>query len=134
MEVLAMKRQIVLRIQTKGGNQEEYCIDINKYKWAEIIFEIFGREDLRRNKIRKEIILKSSDEDLVCQALSGITTYLTNTELYDLLERFKESEDVQLMVLWYCWDNKRIPIIQKLQKEGLNEKVREEANTFFEKK
>ena len=48
-----------------------------------------------------------------------------------LIEKYNDNENLQLLLLWYCWDNRRIPIIRKLQTEGATEKVREEANLFF---
>ena len=101
-------------------------------KIIEAIFESGGgKKAIRRNEIRKNIIFNSSDEDLIYEALNGITTYLTNAELDNLIEKYKNNENLQLLLLWYCWDNKRIPIIKKLQTEGATEKVREEANLFF---
>ena len=100
-----MKRQIVLKIESEKG-KEEYCIDINRSAWEDVMYELFqrGYENgiLRKNAIRKEIVLNSSDEDLVRYALGGITTYLTNAELNSLFERFKNNENVQLMLLYYC--------------------------------
>lgn len=134
MEVLAMKRQIVLRFESEKG-KEEYCININRPIWMKIIEAIFesggGKKAIRRNEIRKNIIFNSSDEDLIYEALNGITTYLTNAELDNLIKKYKNNENLQLLLLWYCWDNRRIPIIKKLQTEGATEKVREEANLFF---
>ena len=134
MEVLAMKRQIVLKIESEKG-KEEYCIDLNHTAWSDVIYELFqsgdGKGLLRKNEIRKQIVLKSSDEDLVRYALGSITTYLTNAELNSLLERFKHSENVQWMLLCYCFDNERKTIIKKIQEEGCTEKICEEAKNFL---
>ena len=137
MEVLAMtKRQIVLKIESEKG-KEEYCMDFNRAVWSDVIYELFqsgnGSGLFRKNAIRKEIVLKSSDEELVRYALGGITTYLTNAELNSLFERFKYSEKVQRMLLYYCFDNGRETIIKKIEKEGVTEKIRKEAREFLEK-
>lgn len=130
-----MKRQIVLKIESEKGGNESYSIDLNKTVWSDIIYELFmggyGYGLLRKNEIRKQIVLKSSDEDLVRYALGGITTYLTNAELISLFEKFKESQDVQWTLLYYCFDNNRKTIIKKIQEEGCTEKIREEAKNFL---
>lgn len=131
------KRQIVLKIESEKGENESYSINLNKTAWSDIMFELFmsgyGYGLFRKSEIRKQIVLKSLDEDLVHYALGSIITYLTNAELISLFERFKKSEDVQWALFYYCADNNRKTIIKKLQEEGCTEKIREEAKKFLKK-
>lgn len=129
-----MKRRIVLKIESKKGN-EEYCINLPKTIWSNVINAIFQENGNANafitNKIRKDILINSNDEDLVYYALDRVTFYLTNDELKSIFKRFKHNEDIQLMLVWYCWDKKKISILKLLQNQGVTERVRTEAKGLF---
>ena len=128
------KRKIILKIESTRGN-EEYCINLPKPIWSNVLNDIFQKTDNTNafitNQIRKNILLNSTDEDLVYYALDKVAFYLTNDELKTIFKRFKQNEDIQLMLVWYCWDKKKVSILKLLENEGITERVRNEAKGLF---
>ena len=126
-----MKRQLVLRVESE--KEEEYTLEIkDDTVWDSILYSLFDASNSVTNKVKKEIVLNTSDPALVCWAFSRLTCNLNYEELESIYQKVKEDSDAQMSMIAYCWEKKKVRMLKRFASEGINEKVRYEAASFFE--
>ena len=150
-----MKRQLVLRVESE--EKEEYVWEIkNNNIWSSILYSLFDATKSVTNKVKKEILLNTSDEiphsvavkiesytesddidriyatELIRWAFSSLTCNLNYEELESIYQKVKEDSDAQMAMIAYCWEKKKVRMLKKFASEGINEKVRYEAASYFE--